>query len=320
MIHPTRFSFTPRQRAWLQLFRAPNLFTVPGDALAGYLLGMQSFVGGDLGRIFLAVGASLFFYAAGLALNDLFDLEEDRAIRPDRPLPSGAIETRHAWAAAMILLATGSLFCLIGGIVPLIMGACLVLAIVTYNGASKNRPVLGPLNMGLCRGLSLLLGACFGAGIDDLVMSAACLLILYVAAVTALARDETSGSAPLWARWLPVFAVLAGGAFFVWTDYVQDQFVHPAGPRLPLMTLDRIVVIPCLAAALGITILAALKLSAIPPPSVPPFIGSLVRALIFLQAAFCAASLAGLAGLIFTVLLLALWPVSLIVGRRFYAS
>ena len=75
-------------RAWLQLFRVPNLFTVPGDPLAGFLIA----TGGHLDtRALCAVLASLAIYAAGLAMNDLADFAEDKSERPKRPLPSGAI-------------------------------------------------------------------------------------------------------------------------------------------------------------------------------------------------------------------------------------
>ena len=65
--------------AWLQLLRAPNLLTVPGDPVAGYLLAMH----GGVPRMELlgAVLASLFFYCAGLLLNDVRDLDEDRRDR-----------------------------------------------------------------------------------------------------------------------------------------------------------------------------------------------------------------------------------------------
>ena len=73
-------------RTWLQLFRAPNLFTAPGDPLAGYLL--ANFGAGIDGTLPLVIIACLLFYGAGLLLNDFADLEEDRRDRPSRPLPS----------------------------------------------------------------------------------------------------------------------------------------------------------------------------------------------------------------------------------------
>jgi 4-hydroxybenzoate polyprenyltransferase len=53
-------------------------------------------------------------------------------------------------------------------------------------------------------------------------------------------------------------------------------------------------------------------------PRIPPLIGALIRGLLFIQAGFCLA--AGGAGWMAALLLLALWPISRLVGSRFYAS
>src|SRR6266567_8976267 len=84
---PPNMSASAKWRAWLQLLRAPNLFTVPGDPLAGFLLATA---GRPDIRLVFAITASLCFYCHGLLLNDLADLAEDRRDRPNRPLPSGA--------------------------------------------------------------------------------------------------------------------------------------------------------------------------------------------------------------------------------------
>src|SRR5690349_4677009 len=90
-----------KARAWLQLFRAPNLLTVPGDPLAGFLIA----TGGNLdSRVAIAVIASLCLYAAGLAMNDLADLTEDRRDRPNRPLASGAISKGAAGLVTLMLI------------------------------------------------------------------------------------------------------------------------------------------------------------------------------------------------------------------------
>src|SRR5260221_228220 len=86
-------------RTWLQLFRAPNLLTVPGDPIAGYLLACFGAVEEGL---WPAIGASVCFYAGGLLLNDLADLAEDRRERPSRPLPSGAASP---WTVEFVLAA-----------------------------------------------------------------------------------------------------------------------------------------------------------------------------------------------------------------------
>jgi hypothetical protein len=56
-------------------------------------------------------------------------------------------------------------------------------------------------------------------------------------------------------------------------------------------------------------------------PAIPPLIGKLIRGLILIQAALCLVSRAGWPSWVAAaVLALALWPLSRIVGRRFYSS
>ncbi|HEY2341916.1 MAG TPA: UbiA family prenyltransferase, partial [Chthoniobacteraceae bacterium] len=178
---PSRF------RTWLQLFRAPNLFTVPGDPLAGYLFANNGFV--DL-SLALVIGASLAFYMAGLLMNDLADEAEDRRERPNRPLPSGAA-SRSAVIAAMLGLFTLGLFLLLrthsGGAVY--CGIAVICAITLYNFATKHWPFIGAVNMGLCRGLSVLLGGFAGPlAIHGMAIFPMLAIGIYIAVVTNLAR------------------------------------------------------------------------------------------------------------------------------------
>src|SRR5882724_1410928 len=95
-------------RTWLQLLRAPNLFTVPGDPLAGFLLA----TGGHLDhRLPMVIVASLCFYSHGLLLNDLADIREDRRERPTRPLPSRAANVYIVLVVAIILAFMAMLLC-----------------------------------------------------------------------------------------------------------------------------------------------------------------------------------------------------------------
>ena len=298
-------------RTWLQLFRAPNLFTVPGDPLAGYLLASY---GALEPLIFLPIAASLCFYASGLLLNDLADLAEDRAERPGRPLPSGTA-SRAAVVVVMLALAIGGLLLsAAAGRWTLGVGAVLLLAIVSYNMGGKRVPVLGALNMGLCRGLSVLLGATavphgdltirlMLAGRLDHLAIAFVLVTLYIAAVTNLARFETKAAAPGFAKWLPAAAIAAGGVKF-----------------LPLVSApNRVPASALFLLAFFVSAQAAWDLAREPQRPLPPTIGKLIRLLLVLQAAFCA-STGDWPGSVTTALLIVLWPISRAVGKRFYAS
>ena len=179
-------------KAWLQLFRVPNLFTVPGDPLAGFLIA----TGGRLDmRALCAVLASLAIYAAGLAMNDLADFAEDTRDRPKRPLPSGAIPRGAAWFATVNLTLFGLALCFLAGPQALLMGIGTVMGVVLYNFITKKIPVIGALNMGVCRGMSLLLGAAAGLGPDSQLLASAALLAPFQPAVagTHIAFAPTMG-------------------------------------------------------------------------------------------------------------------------------
>ncbi len=76
--------------------------------------------------------------------------------------------------------------------------------------------------------------------------------------------------------------------------------------------------LPASVIALYIAGITALARTETGNPRIPPLIGSLIRGLLFIQAGFCLA--AGGCGWAAALLLLALWPVSRLVARRFYAS
>ncbi len=73
-------------RIALRLGRVSNLPTVwTNVAAAAVLAGVPL---ASLGVLALALACSLF-YVGGMFLNDAFDREFDRRVRPERPIPSG---------------------------------------------------------------------------------------------------------------------------------------------------------------------------------------------------------------------------------------
>jgi 4-hydroxybenzoate polyprenyltransferase len=186
-------------RAWLELLRVPNLLTVPGDVLAGWLL----VVGGVWHpALLLAVLCSLCLYAFGLISNDIADFKVDARERPERPLPSRRIAPVQAITAALTLSLVAPALAWLAGGETLNVAVLLFLVITFYNTMMKASPVIGPLALGLCRGLNLLLGAAAatrvlpsgarGVPFDHMVgIGAAALVLLgYIAVVSWLARNE----------------------------------------------------------------------------------------------------------------------------------
>lgn len=184
--------------SWWQLLRAGNVFTAVSNILAGFLL-----VRGEwqpiLPLLFLML-ASAALYLSGMVLNDVFDLEIDRVERPERPLPSGRISLTMAKVVGWGLMIdglTGAAVAawLLGSWLPLLMAMLLATAIVGYNAFLKKTNA-GPLTMGLCRALNVLLGASVVSHSPDKAAAYvfATLLGVYTVGLTLLARNEATDS------------------------------------------------------------------------------------------------------------------------------
>ena len=181
-----------RTLVWAELLRLPALFTVPGDALAG----AAATAAHPNSRTLLAIGSSLCLYAAGMALNDWADHEEDARERPHRPLPSGRIRPAAALTAACTLTGAGLALAARAGRPALTVAAPLAATVWAYDLALKHTPA-GPAAMATARALDLLLGAAATTGHTLEALPSAALLGTHTLAVTTVSRQETQGGSPL---------------------------------------------------------------------------------------------------------------------------
>jgi 4-hydroxybenzoate polyprenyltransferase len=195
-----------RLLAYLQLLRLPNVFTAMADVAMGFI-----FVRGvaDFGRagstaiaeLAVLIVASSLLYLAGMVLNDWFDYDTDRQERPRRPLPSGRIARSTAARLGWGLLVSGVVAAsaagyLLGSTLPAGVAVALAVCIVLYDGPLKRTP-LGPLAMGGCRMLNVLLGmSATGINTTGTVWQTENWLVaaaigVYIAGLTFYARHET---------------------------------------------------------------------------------------------------------------------------------
>ncbi|NKB23278.1 MAG: hypothetical protein GKR87_02595 [Kiritimatiellae bacterium] len=201
--------------SWLRIVRVPNLLTVPGESIAGLMLASRVPTLRMIDMITLGA-ASLCFYMAGLMINNVVDEFEDSTMRPERPIPCGAITKRQASTVAGILLILGGFLCYVLGGHVFWAGTVLICSIVSYNIGLKRVSVLGPVNMGLCRGFNFLLGAVAASGtikIDPLCWVAAGVIVLYICSISQFATRETLPRFILVETWLPLFILTLGFVF-----------------------------------------------------------------------------------------------------------
>jgi 4-hydroxybenzoate polyprenyltransferase len=304
-------------RNLLQLVRAPNLLSVPGDPLAGCFLAIAA--SHSLSRMTVSVHevpwaamavaalASVAAYAGGMVDNDLVDLERDRADRPERPLPSGAVGLPLARKLRGVFLASPFVLGAVARLPLAWFGVHLALlgSILAYNRVKEGERTAGFVLMGACRGFSLLSGAAiFGAGalLEHSVQLAFVVWTSYVAGLTAFASTENvRGPGRIRFLLLLPFGALAA--------------VGPL-PNTPLRTGTALAVAGLAGVLWTATSLLACG-SGAEPKVVKHTVGRLIRVLVPMQACACLGTPGGEWAAVF---LLGCWFVAGRLSRHYAAS
>lgn len=147
--------------------------------------------------------ASAGLYLSGMVFNDVFDVEQDRVERPQRPIPSGRVSRRNAAMIASVLMLAGCLAALTVGTRSLGVAVALAVCVLLYDGVLKSTPI-APVIMGACRSLNILLGASLGASEAGMPYLGFPVEVIYVAigtgsyilGVTLFARNEAGEPRP----------------------------------------------------------------------------------------------------------------------------
>ncbi len=183
-VSPTRYSLVS---GVVRLLRPANLVTSAADVLTGCVI-----VGGGLDALPWRLVASVALYGGGVVLNDFFDRHLDATERPERPIPSRVVPAAGAASMGFALLAAGVAAGFLASPTTGIIAAVIAAAVVLYDVVAKHNSS-GPVVMGACRALNLLLGL---AAVPSLLQESwhlALLPLVYVAAITALSRGEVHG-------------------------------------------------------------------------------------------------------------------------------
>lgn len=194
----------------LTLARVPNLPTVWSNVLMAFVMAggaadwrdMATFRPGPPLLLWLALLGGTLLYAGGCTLNDAFDARWDRAHKPDRLIPSGAVSELSVWLVGGIQMLVGWLLLVLiqcGShdqpcplLAPLILPSFLAGAILLYDFRHKESP-WSVVVMGACRALLVLAVAqVFGLWGPPVlpVVVVAVMLWIYIILLSLLARRE----------------------------------------------------------------------------------------------------------------------------------
>jgi 4-hydroxybenzoate polyprenyltransferase len=317
-------SLSERLLAYAQLLRIPNVFTAMADI--GLAALVTASLPGRLEPVLYLILASSCLYCAGLVWNDYFDFAQDLRERPGRPLPSNRVSRRAAARFGVVLLITGVVFAGFAGrredgfdMRPLLVAILIVGAVLLYDAWLK-RTVLGPLNMGLCRFLNVLLGLTVSAEvIPPWGFLLAAVVGVYIVGVTWFARREAriSKQLELAAATVVMLAALVLALFLPVVGQQLSRSEGPVSARKFLTGELGHVLFPYLLVAFGFWIaipaLAAVRKPM--PKEVQIAVKRAVLGLIVLDAVL-AAGLAGTMGL----LLLLLFLPARVLGRWVYST
>ena len=296
--------------AYLQLIRPANILTAWADILVGFSAAGSIVLSPELLTGHLSSSATWInlawlilstsgLYGGGIVFNDVFDAELDQVERPERPIPSGRTSIKSASILGSSLLLMGVLAAAQVSLISAGIATGVAIAALTYDSLGKHQGLLGPLNMGLCRGGNLLLGVSAVPAMLTERWILALIPIAYIAAVTAISQGEVSGGK----RQTGVLAIALVSLVLMALFGLGYLDAYDWRSVIPFAGLFSILVLPAFA-----------KATQDPSPeTVQKAVRSGVLSLIVLDAAIAA----GFAGWPYGLVTLALLPVSMRLARVF---
>jgi 4-hydroxybenzoate polyprenyltransferase len=175
--------------ALIELLRPANVVTASADVLAGFAAAGS----GNTRPLPWLLASTVCLYGGGIVLNDFFDRNLDSVERPERPIPGGRIRAGTAAAVGFTLLVAGIGFAWFATAAACLIATAISGSVLLYDVWGKHRTFFGPINMGACRALNLLLGVAAVPAAFKSRLPLALLPLVYIAAVTAVSRGEVRG-------------------------------------------------------------------------------------------------------------------------------
>lgn len=290
-------------KAFFQLLRPANIVTSVADVwagaavsfgLVGLFLDERGFA---VSLVWLSISTACL-YGGGVVLNDFFDASLDSRERPERPIPRGDATRLQAGVLGFLLLLAGILFAFFAGTIPGVLAGGIAGLVLLYDTKAKKHSFFGPVNMGLCRSVNLLLGISIVPELTGRMSWLGLFPLVFITAVTVISRGEVfGGNKKALQTSLIMYCLLAGGLIAVgaWQDSLLRTFLFAA----------------CWFFFAARPLTKALR--TLDPGDIRLAVKGGVLSLIFLDAAYAAA----FSGWLPALVIVALFPLSLLLAKLF---
>lgn len=215
--------------------RPANIVTAIADILAGVVIAGVADLEESLFSwvfVFLPIVSTIGLYGGGVVFNDVFDAKLDSIERPERPIPSGLVSKSNATALALLLYALALIAAAF--VHPQVFSLSFLFAVIiavlatVYDKWGKHHSLLGPVNMGLCRGFNLLLGMSINPAAVMQYWWIGIFPVIYIGAITMISRDEVHGGKKK-TLYAAAFFYLIVLAAISWFAYRNDQLLYAVG-------------------------------------------------------------------------------------------
>ncbi|MCE4607103.1 MAG: UbiA family prenyltransferase [Desulfurococcales archaeon] len=147
-------------RGYLALMRPANCIMIGFAVIVGAgIAAGENLLSVDLVRLASGFIVGFSFCAVSMIINDIYDVEIDKANRLDRPLVTGQATISGAYKLSVLLGIAGLLSSLITGLITLIVASFSIAVGVYYNAKGKKLGMPGNIMVAYNIGIPILYGA-----------------------------------------------------------------------------------------------------------------------------------------------------------------
>ena len=171
---------------YLELFRLGNgIIGIIGVFVSAFVA-VGTGITDHIQNVLITCFITICFIAGGNAVNDYIDRDIDKVSHPERPIPSGRMEPKHAlYAGVFALLLSCVLSVFLGSIESTAIVIIAVVLMFSYEMFLKQRGFVGNLTIGILTGMVFLLGGSITGHIEN------CFEVAAMAGLVTVGREIT---------------------------------------------------------------------------------------------------------------------------------